>query len=325
MCADYTGWCNVFGTREKGNRVRSEGETTIEIQFECGTSATGLKRVEMPGMGYVKLETISGSVPRIATGAAYVPPNVNGLILNLQGTLLARSAPQGRLVLIPPRSLTFVRPGRMVVQAARGDHESLLLTWPSRATPVLEIWLQGRTGVRGNSAARAVACKPIDPHFLGAFERFNAAIKGPQEAMEPLVLSVLYEVVARLMSSGDQVQLAALPLDLPETIKDLIVKVRKNPAAPWPLKDAADMAGYSPFHFSRVFKSLVGYGFHEFVDRSRTECAVEMLVTTESAVDLVASTCGFGTTQGLRESVKEYLGLVPSELRAVPDAVDMGP
>lgn len=307
---------------EKGNRVR-EGESSIEINFECGASVTGLKRTEMPGMGYVKLETVSGSLPRIATGAAVVPAGVNALVINLHGTLLARSAPNGRLVLIPPRSLTFVRPGRLVVQASRGDHESLLVTWPSRATPILEMWLNARAGSKG--ANRSVACKPIDPHFLGAYDRFNAAIKGSGEVMEPLVLSFLYEVTARLMSSGDQVQLAALPLDLPETIKDLIAKVRKNPAAPWPLKDAADMAGYSPFHFSRVFKSLVGYGFHEFVDRSRTECAVEMLVTTESAVDLVASTCGFGTTQGLRESVKEYLGLVPSELRAVPDVVDMGP
>ena len=82
------------------------------------------------------------------------------------------------------------------------------------------------------------------------------------------------------------------------------------------------MAGYSPFHFSRVFKNLVGYGFHEYVDRSRTECAVEMLCTTDSAVDVVASSCGFGTTQGLRESVKEYLGLVPSELRAIPDPIE---
>ena len=310
---------------KKGNRVRTDGENFVDIQFECGASATGLKRAEMPGMSYVRLETITGSVPRIATGAAFVPNAHNALILNLSGTLLARSAPSGRLVIVAPRSLTFVRAGRLVVQAARGDHESVLVTWPAGATPVLERWLNGRAGGKASAGSRAVACKPIDPHFLSAFERFNAAVKGPVEAMEPLVLSVLYEVVARLMSSGDQVQLAALPLDLPETIKELIVKVRKNPAAPWPLKDAADMAGYSPFHFSRVFKQLVGYGFHEFVDRSRTECAVEMLVTTESAVDLVASTCGFGTTQGLRESVKEYLGLVPSELRAVPDAVDMGP
>lgn len=309
----------------ESDRVRSEDEKTVEIHFECGASATGLKRTEQFGMSYVRLENVTGSIPRIATGAAVVPPGLNALIINLSGTLMARSAPSGRLVLIPPRSLTFVRPGQLVLQAARGEHESILVTWPTRATPVLEVWLGGRGAGKASAGNRVVACKPIDPHFVAAFDRFNAAIKGSPEAMEPLVISMLYEVVARLMSSGDQVQLAALPSDLPDTIKDLVTKVRRNPAAPWPLKDAADMAGYSPFHFSRVFKNLVGYGFHEFVDRSRTECAVEMLVTTESAVDLVASTCGFGTTQGLRESVKEYLGLVPSELRALPDAVDKGP
>jgi transcriptional regulator GlxA family with amidase domain len=168
-----------------------------------------------------------------------------------------------------------------------------------------------------------VACKPIDPYYKEAIDRFNKALAGPPDSVEPLVVSFLYEVCTKIMSSVDQVQLAATPLDLPETIKELITKVRQNPALAWPLKDAADMAGYSPFHFSRVFKNLVGYGFHEYVDRCRTECAVELLVTTEMAVDLVAGTCGFGTTQGLRESVKEYLGLVPSELRAIPDSFDL--
>ena len=126
------------------------------------------------------------------------------------------------------------------------------------------------------------------------------------------------------MTSSDQVQLAAIPSDLPDTIKDLVSRVRQSPSHGWPLRDAADAAGYSPFHFSRVFKNLVGYGFHEYVDRCRTESAVELLCTTDQPVDLVASTCGFGTTQGLRESVKEYLGLVPSELRTIPESlIDM--
>jgi len=135
-----------------------------------------------------------------------------------------------------------------------------------------------------------------------------------------LMLSAIYEAVAKLMVSADEVQLATVPEDLPETLRILTQKVRSSPALAWPLKEAADMAGYSPFHFSRVFKQLVGYGFHEYVDRCRTESAIDMLISTESAVDLVASSCGFGTTQGLRESVKEYLGLVPSELRSLPEA-----
>ena len=47
-----------------------------------------------------------------------------------------------------------------------------------------------------------------------------------------------------------------------------------------------------------------------------------MLVSSDSPVDGVASACGFGTTQGFRESIKEYLGLVPSELRGLPEIVD---
>ena len=79
------------------------------------------------------------------------------------------------------------------------------------------------------------------------------------------------------------------------------------------------MAGYSPFHFSRVFKQIVGYGFHEYVDRCRTAMAVDQLCSTDSPADLIAASCGFGTSHGLRESMKEYLGLVPSELRAMTE------
>jgi AraC-like DNA-binding protein len=248
---------------------------------------------------------------------------MNGLCINYKGTMIARSGPQSRLVLIPPRSITYVRSARLILQAARGEHQSTLLTWHSNVTGLLNHWIETRQGNRAGSGTRTIACKAIDPYFKPTLERLDEALKGPPDTMEPLVVSFLYETVARLMSSLDQVQLAAVPGDLPETIQALIQRVRSNPALAWPLREAADAAGYSPFHFSRVFKNLVGYGFHEYVDRCRTECSVEMLCTTDHAVDLIASTCGFGTTQGLRESVKEYLGLVPSELRSVPDVVEI--
>lgn len=274
-------------------------------------------------MTYIKLESVSGEVHKTSTGYISIPAGVNGLCINFKGTLLARSGVQGRLILIPPRSLTYVRSSRLMLQAARGDHHALLLTWPSVATQLLDHWVLARqNSAKTQGTPRSIACKPIEPNFKSAVEHFEDAIAGAKELMEPQVVSFIYEAVGKLIVGSDQVQLASVPADLPETIKELVAKVQANPALPWPLKDAADMAGYSPFHFSRVFKNLVGYGFHEYVDRSRTECAVEMLCKSDAAVDVVASTCGFGTTQGLRESVKEYLGLVPSELRAVPDPID---
>jgi AraC-like DNA-binding protein len=271
-------------------------------------------------MTHLRLETIVGNAVRTTSGSLSVPSGVSALCLNLQGTLLVRVSGQPRIVIIPKRSLTFIRGGtKLVLQAAKGEHETKILLWSGGITPFLDAWLSERATQEG---VRSVACKPIDPGFQGSVERFDAALMGSPEVREPLLISVVYEVVTRLAAGGDQVQLAPLPAELPETIRDLVAQVRESPTGGWPLRGAADAAGYSPFHFSRVFKQHVGYGFHEYVDRCRTECAVDMLCTSDSPVDVVASTCGFGTPQGLRESVKDYLGLVPSELRAVPEQVD---
>lgn len=298
-----------------------ESEPTIEMHFNCGPEPGPLERVPFEGMEHLRLETIAGHAARTMAGSLAVPSGVSALCVNLRGTLLARVNGQPRIVIIPRRSLTFIRGGtKLVVQAAKGEHETQILLWSGGVTPFLEAWLSDRAALEG---PRSVACKPIDPGFLGAVDRFDAAVRGSADVREPLLVSFIYEVVTRLASGGDQVQLAALPADLPETLRDLVEQVRESPTGGWPLRGAADAAGYSPFHFSRVFKQHVGYGFHEYVDRCRTECAVDMLCTTDSPVDIVASTCGFGTPQGLRESVREYLGLVPSELRTVPDQIEI--
>ncbi len=294
-------------------------ESQIDVTFDCGIGVAGLKRLEAPEFRHIRVEALSGSVSKTATGQVVVPSGVNLLCFNLTGALLVRAGSQGGLIVVPPRSATFIRGSmRMIVQAARGDHLTEMISWPGIITPLLDSWVANKAAGRLSQGHRSIGCKPIDPQLSEITNRLDKA-RTSGDASEPLILSAAYELVAKLMTGSDQVQLAPIPLDLPDTIKELTRRVRESPALPWPLKDAAEAAGYSPFHFSRVFKSLVGYGFHEYVDRCRTEISVEMLCNTDNPVDLVASTCGFGTTQGLRESVKEYLGLVPSELRSVPD------
>jgi AraC-like DNA-binding protein len=300
--------------------VRSaESDSHLEVNFDCATGSN--RRLDQAGLQHLRLEVHQASLSKIAPGTVLVPSQYNAIAINFKGTLLVRSSTNPKLIVVPPRSITFLK-GRLKlgVVAARGEHSTQILSWASAVTPLLEHWINTRLQARGaNHQVRPIACKPIDPLFLLPVQRLEHA-RTSGESIELMMLSAIYETVAKLMVGGDEVQLATIPDDLPETLKNLTQKVRGNPALGWPLKEAADMAGYSPFHFSRVFKQLVGYGFHEYVDRCRTECAIDMLVSTDSAVDLVASTCGFGTTQGLRESVKEYLGLVPSELRSLPEA-----
>ena len=261
-----------------------------------------------------------GSANRPTATMLDVPTDTLALFFNTKGTVLLRPEYERRWIVAPERSAVFVRgPVRVPLNVARGAHAAYLALWSSWVTPHLVNWLNNRLQAASSQRQRMIASKPIDPHFSQAFERFEQVLAGPEEMTEPQIISVLYEIVPKLVTGRDELQLAPLPQEMPASIKQLAIDVCKKPEGQWPLKDAAAAAGYSPFHFSRVFKSLVGYGFHEFVDRCRTEFAVGKLCESELPVDVIATACGFGTTQGLRESVKEYLGLVPSELRLAAD------
>ncbi|MBC8064742.1 MAG: helix-turn-helix transcriptional regulator [Chlorobia bacterium] len=283
-----------------------------------------MKRTEFPGLSYLKLEAFSVSVPKSTGGSIGVASGVNVLGVNMDGAIIARSTSSSRVIIVPPRSMFFIKGFvRLSALAAKGEHRLQTLSWHSASLPSLDQWLQTLAPGRNTKGmSRNVGCKPIDPDFVETIKRFEEAKLERTEITEPLLLSVVYESVGRIMVGSDEMQLSPLPRGLPEPITKLTEAVRKKPNGNWSLKEASDMASYSPFHFSRVFKQMVGYGFHEYVDRCRTELAVNMLVTSDIAVDNVATNSGFGTTQGLRESVRDYLGLVPSEFRSLPEVYE---
>lgn len=301
--------------------VRTESvDQYVSLSFDCGSQGTWFQRTDAYGMNNIRHDLYTGTAGKTSMGTLEVPLGSNLLAVNLKGTLIARTGMLGRLTLIPPQSLVYVRNARLLVQAARGEHETIVLSWSGRNTLMLEEWMTGRHAPKNEKGeSRTLGVKPINPHFLGAIDRLKQTTARESAVTELEVFSVIYECVGKLMTGSDEMQLASLPVNMPESMSELIASVRENPAGSWPLREASDRAGYSPFHFSRIFKSIVGYGFHEFVDRCRTESAVKMLLVSELSVDSIAQKCGFGTTQGLRESVKEYLGLVPSELRSLPE------
>ena len=294
-------------------------DSAFELGFECG--GAGIKRTEFPGLNFLRLEALSVSLQKSANGTINVAAGVNILGVNIEGSVIARVGPNSPVVICPARSMFFVRgPIRMSALAARGEHRLQMLSWHSQAIPALDHWLHGH-GINRTSRgmARNFGSKPIDPHFRESLKRFEEAKTNGSDATEPLLISVIYEAVGRIMLGPDQMQLSPVPVDLPDSLSRLSEAVRKKPSSNWSLKEASAMASYSPFHFSRVFKQLVGYGFHEYVDRCRTEHAVTLLVSSDLSVDHVATQAGFGTTQSLREAVREYVGLVPSEFRTLPE------
>ena len=79
------------------------------------------------------------------------------------------------------------------------------------------------------------------------------------------------------------------------------------------LEDVAVEACFSPFHFHRVFKSLVGETLNQFVKRLRLERALgQMLHDPGRSLTEVALDCGFSSSSNFSRSFKQHFGLPPS-------------
>jgi len=72
----------------------------------------------------------------------------------------------------------------------------------------------------------------------------------------------------------------------------------------------ASVAGFSPFHFSRMFRKSVGASVHQYVLRRRVERARELL-RSESSVADVAQSVGFCDQSHLSGHFKRLYGVSP--------------
>lgn len=300
---------------------RKAAVATYDLRFLCDGAPMRPMSVAIRPVGGLQINVAVAQANRTTNGGLATHEDTCLLVVNLAGTLLVRGPGEKRISVMSPFSIGLVRPEtEIVVQAAKGFHEVHLISWNLKGTPILDEWLVEEAG-SSLREGRVVSCMPIAPRFADFVAHLKDEVMGDSPYREAALFGLILQICSVLLSERDSMRLTAVPVEAPGPILELINTVRRNPTQAWPLKDAAAKLGYSTFHFSRVFKQIVGVGFHEFVDRCRTEAAVDLLVTTDHQVDVIASTSGFSTAQGLRNSIKEYMGLSPSELRNVPDSL----
>ncbi len=102
-------------------------------------------------------------------------------------------------------------------------------------------------------------------------------------------------------------------LDYVQCVNRAIDHVIRNLDGSLHLDEVARAAGFSPFHFHRVFKSLVGETLAQFVKRQRLERALYMMSHSpgRSLTD-VALECGFSSSSDFSRSFKQRFGTPPS-------------
>src|SRR5262245_7122707 len=75
------------------------------------------------------------------------------------------------------------------------------------------------------------------------------------------------------------------------------------------LERLARVAHFSPYHFHRIFRGLVGEGVTEHVRRLRLESAAVALKTTERSIIQVALDAGYGTHEAFTRAFRQQFGV----------------
>lgn len=81
------------------------------------------------------------------------------------------------------------------------------------------------------------------------------------------------------------------------------------------LDELAQQAGFSPYHFARMFRRTTGESPHQFVLRQRIERAQRLLKETDLPLAHVALESGFANQSHLTHAFKRYLGVTPRAYR----------
>lgn len=82
--------------------------------------------------------------------------------------------------------------------------------------------------------------------------------------------------------------------------------------APPALHEVAAVAGFSPFHFHRIFKAVTGETLHDFSTRVRLEQAVRLMAHSRRRLTDIALDCGFASGSDFSRAFRATYGVAPS-------------
>ena len=81
------------------------------------------------------------------------------------------------------------------------------------------------------------------------------------------------------------------------------------------LDDAAALAGFSKYHFSRLFKQFTGVSFYKFLNQKRISLAETQLADAGKSITDVAINSGFSSMSSFIRMFKQIKDCTPTEFR----------
>lgn len=93
--------------------------------------------------------------------------------------------------------------------------------------------------------------------------------------------------------------------------------ISENYAEPLTLEDAAQLTNLEKTYFSKRFKLLTGFGFHEYLTEVRLCAAAQLLEQTDLSMVDIAERCGFSSSNYFGDVFRRWKSCSPSHYRSM--------
>ncbi|MCB0825423.1 MAG: helix-turn-helix transcriptional regulator [Armatimonadetes bacterium] len=146
--------------------------------------------------------------------------------------------------------------------------------------------------------------------------QINQVIDHYSSTSAPSSLESLVTVLNSLLLPAVSPESSYMPLQARHLggLEQLCLAVWKNPEREWTIAVASSQLQYSPFHFSRLFKSEMGMGFPEYVLNCRVRKVVMVSLQEGTELRHRFLEFGFNTQVHFRRAIQSVLGLNPSDI-----------
>jgi AraC-like DNA-binding protein len=103
-------------------------------------------------------------------------------------------------------------------------------------------------------------------------------------------------------------------MDYTISIQNIITYIDQHLCEQLTLEDVSRMAGFSRYHFLRIFKRETGIGIRDYIKTRRMYRAVDFLLTTELSVMDIAIILQFDSQEAFTRAFKREYSLPPWDL-----------
>jgi AraC family transcriptional regulator len=101
-----------------------------------------------------------------------------------------------------------------------------------------------------------------------------------------------------------------------EQIQKVLYYIEQNIESSFELESLARYAGYSKYHFCRIFKLYVGESVMDYIIRLRLERAQFLVIQKSSLIDLSLDV-GYKTPNGFNKAFRKTFGISPSQYKKI--------